>query len=442
MTSHTSLIHVLVGLALGVAALHPNDVRAALVPVTTCADSGPGSLRNAVAIAADGDIVDLSNLTCSPFPIIDLTSGAIVVTQNNLEIRGPIGGIGGDVRIHAQIASRVIQHTGSGLLRVVSVSIGSGQHVAEFATGGCIHSEGDVELVRIVVSSCEAVGQGGPNPMALGGAVHARNVTLIDSGIFGSLASGGNGYGGGISSEGRTTLLRSRVVGNRARSGGGVFTLGGATLTYSIISNNDATDDAGVLASGGSVTVSKSMIGFNRAFHRCGGLCVRGEGRTRVLDSTLSGNRAIYLSAGELSDDATVSNSTITSNYDWSISECVGVIRARHLKLLSTIVAANLCPRGPLAYDVGGRAWEGYTLTGSHNLIGRSRLRVPQGTISGDPQLQPLAQHGTPQLVHMPLPGSPVIDRGSNPFDRQYDERGPGFPRVKGPSTDIGSIEY
>jgi hypothetical protein len=439
-TSHTSLIHVLVGSALGVAALYPNDVRAAVVPVTTCADSGPGSLRNAVALAADGDIVDLSDITCPPFiNSILLTSGPIVVKQNNLQINGAYRF--GRANVTANRTSRIFLHTGSGLLRLVSLQLLEGLHVAEFATGGCVHSEGDVELVTMGMTECEALGQGGSHPMALGGAVHARNVVLKYTAIYSSLASGGNGYGGGISSEGRTTLFRSTLAANFAHTGGGLFTLGGATLTYSHVGGNVATNNAGVHALSGSVTVNKSTILYNHATRRCGGLCVHGTGRTSVLDSTLSGNIAKYLSAGELSDDATVSNSTITENTDNSISECVGVIRARHLKLLSTIVAANRCV-GPLAYDVGGRAWEGYTLTGSHNLIGRSHLRVPRDTMSGDPGLQPLAQHGTSQQVHMPLPGSPVIDRGSNPLDRLYDQRGPGFPRVRGSSADIGAIEY
>ena len=436
-TSHTWFIRVLVGLALGVMAFYPDDARAASVPVANCADSGPGSLRDAVALAADGDTVDLSSIACLP---INLTGGPIVVTQNNLEIGYFTPG---SATIDAARNSRLILHTGSGLLRLFKINLFNGLHVAEFATGGCLHSEGDVELVSSGVFDCEALGQGGSNPMALGGAVHARNVVLKYMLIYRNRASGGNGHGGAISSEGRMTLFRSTVgQGNSARSGGGLSTMGGATLTYSAILDNTATDNAGVEVLGGSVTVNKSTIAGNSAVRRCGGLCVKGSGRTSVLDSTLSGNRARYLGAGELSDDATISNSTITDNADTSISECVGVIRARHLTLLSTIVAANRCAAGTPVYDVGGRAWEGYTLTGSHNLIGRSRMRVPQDTISGDPGLRPLSNYGTGQLVHAPLPGSPVIDRGSNPLDRQYDQRGPGFPRVRGPSADIGAIEY
>jgi hypothetical protein len=39
------------------------------------------------------------------------------------------------------------------------------------------------------------------------------------------------------------------------------------------------------------------------------------------------------------------------------------------------------------------------------------------------------------------LADSPARDRGSNVLNLEYDQRGPGFPRVKGTATDIGSVE-
>ena len=56
----------------------------ASIVVTNCDDSGPGSLRDAVAGAASGDTIDLSQLTCST---ITLTSGAIEIPQDDLYIK-------------------------------------------------------------------------------------------------------------------------------------------------------------------------------------------------------------------------------------------------------------------------------------------------------------------------------------------------------------------
>jgi len=49
--------------------------------------------------------------------------------------------------------------------------------------------------------------------------------------------------------------------------------------------------------------------------------------------------------------------------------------------------------------------------------------------------------NGEPTPTHLLASNSPVINKGSNPFAQDYDQRGPGFMRAKGGLTDIGSIE-
>src|SRR5262245_60783858 len=56
------------------------------ITVTNCDDAGPGSLRDAIAIAASGDTIDLTQLACST---ITLTSGALGVAQDDLTFTGP-----------------------------------------------------------------------------------------------------------------------------------------------------------------------------------------------------------------------------------------------------------------------------------------------------------------------------------------------------------------
>ncbi|MBC7988905.1 MAG: hypothetical protein H7Y19_04910 [Luteimonas sp.] len=432
-------LHAIAGLVLGMAAFHPGDARAATIVVSNCDDSGAGSLRDAVALAADGDTVVLQSPEgCNP---ITLTSGQIEVPQNNLAMIATPA-----LWIDANRTGRVFHHTGSGTLRIDRITLINGLHVANFATGGCVHCDGNVELHSLWVSNCEARGEGGTNPMSLGGGVHANNVLIRHSTLSANRATGGAGHGGGLSTLGRATIFYSNVQGNEASAGGGVSTLGGATITYSNIANNVARNSGGMEASG-SVTINKSAFHSNRADLRCGALCVAGTGRTSIIDSTLMGNNAAFLSAGSLSDDATISNSTIGYNVDTSTNECVGAIRARHLKMQSTLAANNFCAVSPSAttppYDIAGRPWEGYTLTGANNLIGRSRVAVPADTISGDPGLdyQP-ALNGGPTYTLQLLPGSPAIDRGNNVFNRLYDQRGPGFPRVEGARADIGAVEF
>ncbi|HEY0504662.1 MAG TPA: choice-of-anchor Q domain-containing protein [Lysobacter sp.] len=434
-TTSSVIFRGLIGLAFATAALRPGDVQAATLPVSNCEDSGAGSLREAVATAMEGDTVDLSALECNP---VALTSGQIEVPQDNLEMIGRQG-----ITIDANRTGRVIHHSGTGTLCIDRLLLTNGLYVANFATGGCLHSDGNVELVSSTVDSCQALGEGGTDPVALGGGVYANTALIRHSALSSNKAAGGAGHGGGISTVGRVTIFRSSVMFNEASAGAGVSTLGGATVTYSSISSNLARNNAGMEASGGSVTINKSSFMSNEAQLRCGAICVLGTGRTSILDSTFSRNLATFLSVGALSDDATISNSTIAFNVEQSGNECTGTIRARQLRMQSTIAASNACVASMQAYDVGGRPWEGYTLTGANNLIGRSLVGVPADTISADPRLEVTpAFNGGPTFTHLLLSDSPAIDRGNNVFNRQYDQRGPGFPRVKGVRADIGAVEF
>src|SRR5476651_2860583 len=73
-------------LVLGLGGLASAVATATTLPVTSCADSGTGSLRQVVHDATSLDTVDLSKLTCSQ---ISLTTGAIAVGQDSLSIIGP-----------------------------------------------------------------------------------------------------------------------------------------------------------------------------------------------------------------------------------------------------------------------------------------------------------------------------------------------------------------
>jgi hypothetical protein len=68
---------------------------------------------------------------------------------------------------------------------------------------------------------------------------------------------------------------------------------------------------------------------------------------------------------------------------------------------------------------------------------------APTDILDVDPLLGPLADNGGPTLTHALLPGSPAIDAGDpNPADPpEWDQRGPGFPRIANGRIDIGAFE-
>jgi hypothetical protein len=64
------------------------------------------------------------------------------------------------------------------------------------------------------------------------------------------------------------------------------------------------------------------------------------------------------------------------------------------------------------------------------------------GTLTGNPMLAPLANHGGLTRTHALLPLSPAVNAGINVFGSIYEQRGSGFLReVPSGSPDIGAYE-
>jgi len=85
-------------------------------------------------------------------------------------------------------------------------------------------------------------------------------------------------------------------------------------------------------------------------------------------------------------------------------------------------------------------------LTGSHNLIEDGSGGLPD-TITGDPNLAPLANNGGPTLTHALLAGSPAIDAGDDALavdaitglPLTTDQRGLPYSRINRARVDIGA---
>jgi hypothetical protein len=110
-----------------------------------------------------------------------------------------------------------------------------------------------------------------------------------------------------------------------------------------------------------------------------------------------------------------------------------GGVLAGHATIISSIVANNVCNHASYS-DVhvapGG-------LTAYTSLIRLSN--EPSVSLTVDPRLGPLADHGGGRRTHAVRPDSPVIDLGSNPLSLDHDER--GLPRTVGLKPDIGAYE-
>lgn len=286
--------------------------------VDNCDDAGPGSLRDTMASAGDGDTVDLSTLTCST---ITLTSGTISVDAADVTIRGPGQN---KLRVVGDDANPVFAMTskyGSGVaINDLTLTRGRGN------IGGCVIALNNLVLERTTVTGCHAVGDGGSSAFG-GGLFVLGNALLNASTISGNTASGDAGaYGGGLVAGGTAyAIYGSRIERNAAIASSGVARGGGIAAS------------AVALVDGSRVTDSDVRSVSDTAFG--GGVFAFGvEGFTdpivAVLSATVSGNTAhsenmwsygggiqagqssggTYYSGEIMLIGSTISGNTITSN--------------------------------------------------------------------------------------------------------------------------------
>lgn len=403
------------------------------ITVSNCNDSGPGSLREAMTFAMDGDFVDAQALACGT---ITLTTGQIHVAANDVTLGGPgadaltITNGGGN-----KYDGRIFAHSGTGIFVVAGATLSDGAaagsaHAAD-ALGGCIYSDGTVVLSAGVVKNCSARASTdvyGNAGMAGGGGIFAHTVILTSSTVSGCLVSSvlafGNGGGGVMATDALrmfSSELRDNLETGTKYGGGGAF-VGGLMATSgppytsivdSTIAGNGAANGGG-LALGGNVSIRNSTISGNAAAAYGGGL-VTGQScdaiQIAVLNSTIVGNR---------SDDA----------LDGGVH--LGGCPILH----STLIAGNV------PNDLVGDAH----ISGENNLVSLATPvtpALPQGTIVADPRLGPLAYNGGPTRTHALRGDSPAIDRGSNLAPALgYDQRGYDHLRMAGAGADIGAFEF
>lgn len=441
-------------------------IPAASIPVTNCNDSGPGSYRQAMTDAANGDTIDLTSLDCST---ITLTTGDVITGVDDLTLQGP-GALA--LTISGGGIYRPLHHIGFGHLSVNDVSIADGKkYVADGGIGnpdgGCISSTGDVAINNSWIKYCDAGSSSVSNPVK-GGAVYGQvGVGIVNSVISGSTAhsSGTNAMGGGVYTPGYLTIAYSQIADNSViasgRSTGGGAQVGNfygvpgddTFVKYSTFSGNSAGAGGG-LYSTGDIFITNSTISHNAGGNTGGILMFNLGGATgewKLMNSTVSGNDSNILTGGVYvrGNDARIENSTIAFNDSIGSNKYgAGVtVRSTHnLHLNSTLVSNNYTDvlgdeLGPQVDDIGGV--DGATLTGTDNLIYfPSSLVTPPGTILlTDPALAPLAANGGPTATHGLYPSSPALDAGNNTQGTLTDQRGTGYPRNIGPSPDIGAFE-
>lgn len=410
-------------------------------PVTSCNDSGSGTLRAVInnASTKSGDTADLSQLKTTDLgcgaSTISLITGALAVTQDDLYIVGPssritISGTSDNVTEK----DRIFVHSGSGTLALSYLNVNDGDFYSSSGTvfGGCIYSAGSLYLSHSSVSNCTV--DAAPTQSAIGGGVVVRkDLTLRSSAITKNVAGNNayDGFAGGALSYGNVTLISSSIEGNSASG-----TNGGAI---------------GGLSGTGTLTMSGSTIANNVAETNLGGLSAAGV--ATIVDSTISGNIAKLGVIGGLgsSKSLTIRNSTIAFNTAGKLSapQAAGFSvytpnASITIELQSTVISNNsIGPSGISSdFSVGSNPDFTASVIGANNLVFTSTATLPGDTLTETcPLLGSLRDNGGPTLTHALQSGSPAIGHGNNSLSLPYDQRGAPSVRVSGSSADIGAYE-
>ena len=212
-------------------------------------DSGPGSLRDAVAAAASNATITfdagLSGQT------ITLLSQVLLDKNLTLDASSLVGGI----VLSGDDASRIFRVDASASVALTSLTVIAGQALF----GGGILNDGELVLSGCTLRENHADDYGG-------GIFNDGNATLtVARCTFSGNSAGGAVFGGGgISNDGELKVDQSTFTGNTAVSaGGGIDNSGGVlTLRQSTIAANTAATGGGVTAQG-TVEISSTIVAAN-----------------------------------------------------------------------------------------------------------------------------------------------------------------------------------
>jgi hypothetical protein len=372
--------------------------------VTNTADSGPGSLRWAVAQL---DQYGMITFDLSLPATISLTSGEIVIDK-------PMSIIGPGIHlltITSNSTSRVLNVMETiAWVRYLTIHGGRAQY------GGGIYNSGSLILEVMKLTGNQAVPPDFADEEAYGGAIYnTGSIQMILSEISGnSVDSEDIAYGGGIANLGdlylSTVSVRGNTTGGWTNYGGaGIYNTGKLTFNYSSLENNSSAGHykgkGGGLLNYGEASLFNSTISSNRVNEGSSGGGIHNEGNLSLNFCTMADNSGYF--AGGISGPAVLANSLLSGN---------------------TASEGGNCGNGEITSL-------GYNLDSD----GTCSLSGPGDLSSIDPLLGLLSGHESRPNVHPLLSGSPAVDAADPDKCYWVDQR--NIPRPQGSGCDIGAYE-
>ncbi len=217
-------------------------------------DSGSGSLRDAIAVAASGDTIVFGGVAT-----VRLTSGELAINKN-LTINGGSG--------------VTVTRSGTTQFRIFTINSGT------------------VAFNNLTITN-------GNNPTQAGGVQNYGTLTMTDCTVNGNNSP----QGGGVQNDGVMTLTNCTLSNNSAygRNGGGLIVFGtSTTLTNCTISNNSAASGGGIYITSGSLNLNNCTIANNQASYGSG-LAVANNSVSALLKNTIVADNSVENILGTLS---------------------------------------------------------------------------------------------------------------------------------------------
>ena len=291
---------------------------ATTITVTNGNDSGPGSLRQALAQANDGDTINFD----PSVNIVTLTTAELAIDKS-VTLSGAPQMV--TVVRASQTEFRIFHVMPGHSVEIDGLTI-SGGHITGDNGGGILNDNSTLTITHCTVSGNAIVSAS--SGINFGGGIHNSGTMTLNQVIVNNnnafFCGCGNGVssGGGISNTGTMTIIAGTVQSNMGfYSAGGIYNTGMMTITGNTILNNQTGNPGhfgaygGGIVNGGTMTIQDSTISGNTAL---GGDIQGGEGggisgnNNTITNSTITGNSA--LRGGGVAGGGNIAHTTFSNN--------------------------------------------------------------------------------------------------------------------------------